>query len=288
MASSSSFGDRKNGLFPMDRVSRDPSYPDRARIDSDVRAFLRPASSPWMVFDRDSRVGDDFAKSALRVGAVFASRPSYRPSAIEANLRRSQQLTPIVITEAAASPAAPAVEPSSIVVAADVLVDPAETTRTHPRRGRLAALAGACAAVLAVAAVVGVGQVRSRAHVGVASASGQARASTVVAPAFTSETKPEAATPRPPPTGEPAPVATPAITTADTSKTLAASKKRFGRLTLKGEATRKIVWFDGKRMLGTGQRTFTVYCGMHTVAVNDRADTKDIEIPCNGEYVVSR
>src|SRR5262249_7527009 len=57
-------------------VNRDPSYPDRARIDSDVRAFLRPASSPWIVFDRDSRV-DDFARAALRVGAVSASSPSF-------------------------------------------------------------------------------------------------------------------------------------------------------------------------------------------------------------------
>jgi hypothetical protein len=53
-------------------VNRDPSYPDRKRIDSDVRAFLRPVSSPWIVFDRDSRV-DDFAKSALRVGGVCSS-----------------------------------------------------------------------------------------------------------------------------------------------------------------------------------------------------------------------
>ena len=75
----------ENGLPANETVKRDPSYPDRARIDSDVRAFLRPASSPWIVFDRDSRV-DDFAKSALRIGAVFASSPSFRPEVLDASV----------------------------------------------------------------------------------------------------------------------------------------------------------------------------------------------------------
>src|SRR4051794_16659592 len=72
------FPPKSDGLDPEKAsVTREPSYPDRARIDSDVRAFLRPASSPWIVFDRDSRI-DDFAKSALRLGAVFASSPNLR------------------------------------------------------------------------------------------------------------------------------------------------------------------------------------------------------------------
>ena len=65
-------------------------------------------------------------------------------------------------------------------------------------------------------------------------------------------------------------------------------KKRFGRLTIKADARSKNVWFDGKRMLGSGQRSFLVLCGMHTIAVGDKVDAKDIEIPCNGEYVAAK
>jgi len=27
---------------------------------------------------------------------------------------------------------------------------------------------------------------------------------------------------------------------------------------------------------------------MHTIAVSDKADARDVEVPCNGEYVVSK
>jgi hypothetical protein len=27
---------------------------------------------------------------------------------------------------------------------------------------------------------------------------------------------------------------------------------------------------------------------MHTIAVTDKLDTKDVEIPCNGEYTVTK
>src|SRR5689334_16198559 len=51
---------------------RDPSYPDRARILSDVREFMRQPSTPWIVFDRDSRVPrEELAKEPT----VVASTP---------------------------------------------------------------------------------------------------------------------------------------------------------------------------------------------------------------------
>jgi hypothetical protein len=65
-------------------------------------------------------------------------------------------------------------------------------------------------------------------------------------------------------------------------------KKRWGKLTIKADGKTHNVWFDGKRMLGSGTRSFLVFCGMHTIAVNDKIDSKDVEIPCNGEYVVSK
>lgn len=329
---------------------RDPSYPDRARIDSDVRAFLRPASTPWIVFDRDSRV-DDFAKSALRVGAVFASRPSYRPEVIKAAVDSGRPLDeiaalplsqldlarPVSITDLGSAQTAPdpfragvtlnpflssvlpdngvfpptspesAVEPSSIVVSSDVVdgaIDIAVDAEARAlsgvvrsRRARFAAIAGGVAGALAVVAallVTGLPQLKN-------------------AP-LTNETRAAAAKvePAPPPAvapvvvakqeTSPAPAEAPAVakpaSEPDTAKvptdphkrsySSASRQERFGRLTLKGEATRKVVWFDGKRMLGNGQRTFMVYCGMHTVAVSDKADTKDVEIPCNGEYTVSK
>ena len=68
--------------------------------------------------------------------------------------------------------------------------------------------------------------------------------------------------------------------------------KRFGHLVIKGDAAKgKQVWFDSKRMLGKGERSFLVFCGMHQMAITDGATTrvtadtlaKDVEVPCNGE-----
>jgi len=42
------------------------SIPDRRRIDSDVRAFLREPSTPWIVFDQEGR-----PPSQLAVGEVL-------------------------------------------------------------------------------------------------------------------------------------------------------------------------------------------------------------------------
>jgi len=320
-------------------VSRDPSYPDRARIDSDVRAFLRPVSTPWIVFDRDSRV-DDFAKSALRVGAVFASSPSFRPEVIQAAAESGSSVEEIaaqpmpelaapesvIVREpfqpgAVLAPAMSSVlpdtgtfpsstsacqsagEPSNVVVAADVFPDSASAIALEcarpslvsdpfasppavvARRGRIAAIAGACAGVLAlvgVSAIVLAGGARAEAK---AASAAQAVQVSVAAAAIATPVSAEARdeVPAPPSVTVDAPTREPAAAKAPTDP-----KKRFGKLTIKGEARRKNVWFDGKRMLGSGRRSFTVFCGMHTIAVSDKSDAKDVEVPCNGEYVVSK
>jgi hypothetical protein len=322
-----------------DTVSRDPSYPDRARIDSDVRAFLRPVSTPWIVFDRDSRVGVDFAASALRMGAVFASSPSFRPEVIKAAEESGKSLDEVaalplptlsipapaapnaiahddpfraggtlapamssVLRDAGVFPPAPTasdrvVEPSNLVVASDVVSDSSSiesipvVARSGSRRGRIAAIVGACAGVLVLASVVvGGARIHERAAAASGSKAMQAPAiDAVSAPApVPTETIALGSRTSPAVPSSAATTTTPAAREPAAAKVPTDPKKRFGKLTLKGDATRKVVWFDGKRMLGSGQRTFLVLCGMHTVAVSDKADTKDIEVPCNGEYVVSK
>jgi hypothetical protein len=339
----------ENKHEPTDAVVRDPSYPDRARIDSDVRAFLRPASSPWIVFDRDSRV-DDFARSALRVGAVFASSPSFREE-VKSSVDVSAPIdTPIaalgpmitektratafaprgaaVLTPAMSSvltggmfpkdvgPTEPAVEPSSLVVASDVNSesavelddanafagrekiesDPFAVPGLVPNRSRALWMAGACGGVLAIVAVTSLAVARPS-HASVA----KATRSIVTTQTIEKKAEPvQAAQPQPAlaapaPVVEPAAAATEPSTSTSTSSSSSSSsetgkmssdpKKRFGRLTIKADGKTKNVWFDGKRMLGTGTRSFMVFCGMHTVAVNEKADAKDIEVPCNGEFV---
>ena len=335
-----------------DTVNRDPSYPDRARIDSDVRAFLRPVSTPWIVFDRDSRV-DDFAKSALRVGAVFASSPSFRPEVIQAaeaigkpveevakmplplpslDASVAAREAGLLVREDAFRPGAvlaPAmssvradngmfpvsasvpesvVEPSNMVVATDVgsdsssvaVVDDVRVAAESdpfvvpvglPKRRRIAAVAGAFAGAVALvggAALLFFDAARSSATAAPAvdmnPAPAIAAAAAIAAPAETLELDAVPAVP-PPAVAAAAPATKPEVSAAKPSTD---PKKRFGKLTIKAEAKRKNVWFDGKRMLGNGQRSFLVFCGMHTIAVADKTDARDIEVPCNGEFVVSK
>ncbi len=64
--------------------------------------------------------------------------------------------------------------------------------------------------------------------------------------------------------------------------------KRWGRLSVAGDARGKEVFMDGKRMLGRGARSFTVMCGTHSIAIGNRADAHDVEVPCNAELVVGK
>ena len=277
MRSPSSSDAQENPVGPIDTVGRDPSYPDRARLDSDVRAFLRPASSPWIVFDRDSRI-DDFAKSALRVGAVFASRPA----TLEIMHDRIASAAMFPKTETIATPVA---EPSTVVVAADI-VQPAPTTRPRSTytipdglvrkgNGRIGILFAAIGVVLGVTTLV---SLRPAKHDSPAAAAAPMGAAPSV---VTAEVVPA---PAPVVTAEAAPVVEVTKPAADGDP----KTKRLGKLTIKADPKTKNVWFDGKRMLGTGQRTFLVACGMHTIAVNDKKDARDVEVPCNGEYAIGK
>jgi hypothetical protein len=71
---------------------------------------------------------------------------------------------------------------------------------------------------------------------------------------------------------------------------LKAAPKRFGRVSITGEARSRDVFMDGKRLLGHGARSFTVFCGPHTIGVGKRSDVREVEIPCTGtaELVVSK
>ncbi|MDB4935935.1 MAG: hypothetical protein JWP87_2907, partial [Labilithrix sp.] len=67
-----------------------------------------------------------------------------------------------------------------------------------------------------------------------------------------------------------------------------ATTSKYGRLTITGDARSKDVFMDGKRMLGRGQRSFSVFCGAHTISITNRADAHDFEIPCGAELVVGK
>ena len=66
------------------------------------------------------------------------------------------------------------------------------------------------------------------------------------------------------------------------------TKDGWAKLTIRGPAKGHRVYLDGKLLLGQGQRSFTIRCGEHTVAVGNKTDAKDDDVPCNAEYVVSK
>src|SRR4051812_24898194 len=108
------------------RRPRDPSYPDRGRLDNDVRALMRQPSTPWITFDRDSRV----AAGEMSV-----------PQAVLSNFRRSihDGMFEKAAAEHVPEPTPSSrLEPSSLIVAQDVevshesIVDP---FAPHPRHG---------------------------------------------------------------------------------------------------------------------------------------------------------
>jgi hypothetical protein len=280
-------------------VKRDPSVPDRERIDSDVRAFMRPVSTPWIVFDRDSRIGDELAfatKAAMRAGVAFMSSPDLPPSPAPMPPVQMQMPMPMPATPTAASRLADInamfpgsvpqqkvnEEPSSLIVAADVvpeapkpsLIDIVPMKRS--RVGLIGATLGAVG-VCSIAAYV-IASLQTAPAPAAAAEPPKVEAAVAAAPPPAPEPAPVVEAPAPPPAPEPA--AAPAEVVGENATD---PKKRWGTLTIK---SKKQVWFDGKRMLGTGNRSFMVYCGMHTVAVAEKTAQKDMEVPCNGELTI--
>lgn len=244
---------------------RQPSYPDRRRLDSDVRAFLRQPSTPWIVFDRASRT------SELASGDVLPGRSS---------VASEHGMFPEAVPEAPSSAQA---EPSSLVVAADVGASDIDEALAlpevpgvpvRPAGRRLVAIASA--AILAAFAAVAIGVV------------GRGEQPAAVEPtAATTAVEPVATEAPPPDLGAKLAEALPAEAPAPRAAATAEAKDRkFGRLAIRGRATYQRVYFDGKRMLGKGKRSFMVFCGPHTIAVGNKADAREVDVPCDGELVV--
>jgi len=270
------------------------SIPDRRRIDSDVRAFLREPSTPWIVFDQEGR-----PPSQLAVGELL-------PVAMS-SIAAAHGFFPATAAIDAAAAHAKIVEPSSLAVASDLVddskpeaaADLAPDALAIPMRGVSRRFLGAAAATLGIALVLGGGAFALRSashHIGSAHAAKTATASHGFgAPADPVDVPPpdfdvsaQAAKLTAPSTPA-APVVAVAAPRDDASK-LPPGAKKYGRLSVTGDARSQDIYFDGKRMLGRGARSFTIMCGKHTIAVGARTDVHDVEIACTGtaELVVGK
>jgi hypothetical protein len=235
----------------------DPSYPDRARIDSDVRYLLRPPSTPWITFDKEQKeeILTSSRSSVIDAPGLFPDAP-----------------TAIAMGNGAI---APPVEPSNVVVATDIRPpQPSlfDTTHDEPHAPPVAAprqIMMAVGATLGLAAMILVGVLVFGPK------APPVKAAAAPVPSTPAET--------PPPVMDVAPTPAPPTTAMESRE-----KTGWARLTIKGAAKGHRVYLDGKLLLGQGQRTFMIRCGDHTIAVGNKTDAKDVDVPCNGEYVVSR
>jgi hypothetical protein len=266
------------------------SLPDRRRIDSDVRAFLREPSTPWIVFDQEGR-----PPSQLAVGEVL--------TVPRKTLLSDYDFFPA--TAAVDGSSAARLEPSSLAVAADLesederaadLAADALLAGSLPMAGLSRRVLGASAAAVALMSLLVVGVFALR---GSSPDMTSSRSTLAAQPAQRSfggavpaevpppDLAPAAVTPAaaaPAVVAPPTPVAAPA---RDEAMSRPASK-RWGRLSVAGDARGKDVFMDGKRMLGRGARSFTVMCGTHSIAIGNRADAHDVDVPCNAELVLGK
>jgi hypothetical protein len=275
MASSDGF-DRQDPAEKRAAVRpRDPSYVDRRRLDSDVRAFMRQPSTPWITFDRDSKV------AAGEIAIPRAVLSSFRSSIHDGMFKQAESLP------AEPPPSSSRLEPSSLIVAHDIAVPEVLAVPREAQislgdvfvspRGRMTRWLVTGVAALAV---VGVGLAISSAASTPRSSAASALA--VEAPKPTSlapAAEPRAEVP-PPAEAAPAAPAPKAVAKDD-------PKGKLGRLAIRGDAVRTNIWLDGTRMLGRGPRAFDVMCGTHTIAVGAKTDATEMEIPCGGELVLS-
>jgi hypothetical protein len=289
------------------------SIPDRRRIDSDVRAFLREPSTPWIVFDQEGRPPSQLAVGEILRGPRRTLLSDYDFSATaavdfgsahgHAAPRISEPSALFVASKVRAAAALPA--PASLdadVTAEGLVAEPSEMVGPMfgPRFGVRRQVLGASAAAFALLSLLVVGTFAihassssdTKAMANAANAVNAAAAQPVGAPA-----EAPAIDLAPQPAVAPPPVLATSALAASVALTMiaphpdAATKSgggKYGRLTIAGDARAKDVFMDGKRMLGRGQRTFSVMCGMHTIAVNVRSDAHEVEIPCNAELVVGK
>ncbi len=246
--------------------------PDRKRIDSDVRAFLRQPSTPWITFDKDEPVYRSAASSILTAPNVFpADVPGHE---------------------------APKAEPSSFAVASDFLGPEPRDIEGDPiasggdrflpvkRSSRIVVGAAATFALVGLATAIAFGTSAPTADE--STRSHRAPSTAYATQPSSASTSSPAGADLTPPDLDPKPVATstsepaPAVATPP-----APAKEQYARLSIAGKARNGFVFLDGKRLLGKGARSFTITCGMHQIAVNERSNVKDVDVPCNGEMVIS-
>lgn len=269
------------------------SLPDRRRIDSDVRAFLREPSTPWIVFDQEGR-----PPSQLAVGEVL--------TVPRKTLLSDYDFFPATAAVDASASSAAKLEPSSLAVAADLesederaadLAADALAAGALPMSGISRRVLGASAAAVALMSLLVVGVFALRGSSPDMTASRGALAAQPAQRSVGASVPVEV----PPPDLAPAPVAaapaapapavvtpTPLATPARDEAMSRPASKRWGRLSVAGDARGKDVFMDGKRMLGRGARSFTVMCGTHSIAIGNRADAHDVEVPCNAELVLGK
>ena len=247
------------------------STPDRRRIDSDVRAFLREPSTPWIVFDQDVRPPSQLASGEVVPwrSALSSVMPEHGFFPATAIVDAQHHVTPL--------------EPSSLAVAAD-LADEAAAAPDHgsssiPMRGLSRRVLGAAAGGAAMLAVLAIGLAALSASPSPLAERAPAAAN---APASGELVPPDLDVKAAAPAAV-APAVAPPV--APESRPLA---QRFGRLAIVGDARGRDVFLDGKRLLGKGTRSFTVTCGTHAIAVGTRADAHDLDVPCNAELTVGK
>lgn len=291
------------------------SIPDRRRIDSDVRAFLREPSTPWIVFDQEGRPPSQLAVGEILRGPRRTLLSDYDFSATaavdfasahgHAPPRISEPSSLSVASDLRAATALPAPAPAPLdadVTAEGHVAEPAAMVdgMFGSRFGVRRRVLGASAAAAALLSLLVVGTIALRAAspdtkalpnlVNAAAAQPAALTAAPSADAPAIDLAPQSAVAPPPVVVAPAAPAAVALTMI-APRPDAATKNgggKYGRLTIAGDARSKDVFMDGKRMLGRGQRTFSVMCGMHTIAVSVRSDAHEVEIPCNAELVVGK
>lgn len=255
------------------------SIPDRRRIDSDVRAFLREPSTPWIVFDRDGRPPSQLAALEVLPVALSSVIPDHGFFPATAMVDAAYQSTTRQ-------------EPSSLAVAADLEGNemnegPGATAIPMQRLSRR--VLGAAAAAVAIVSLFALGTVAlSASSPDMHSARSFAQGSPVAADLPPPDLDVKSAPPVIAPAAPPVTVAAPAPVPAPAESSAKAAAKRVGRLSITGEARSRDVFLDGKRLLGRGTRSFTVMCGTHSIAIGTRADAHDLDVPCNAELVLSK
>jgi hypothetical protein len=251
--------------------------PERAKMMSDVRYFMRQPSTPWIVFDQNSKVDADEA------GAEPAQEPVEPSNVVVAK--------DIEGTPEEGVPASRQRVPSHISVPEDVPLDDLEPhAKPTWRKTRVMTAAGVAAAFITIIAVAALrGNANGEASANASTSMDDRSTPTTTTTSTPTPTTTSTTTTTPTPTTTSTPTTTTTTTTTTTpTPTPNATKTGSGWIAIRGSATRHRVYLDGKLLLGNGSRSFPVRCGEHTVAIDDKGAKRDIDVPCNGELQITK